>query len=72
MRESERERVRESARVTENELGREEGAAERDREQVRQTDRERETSKEREREREIVIKCERENEEILTNGLSRS
>ena len=61
MRESERERVGESARVTENELGREEGAVERDREQVRQTDRERETSKEREREREreIVIKCER-------------
>ena len=48
MRESEKERVRESARVTENELGREEGAAERDREQVRQTDRERETSNVRE------------------------
>ena len=52
MRESERERVRESARVTENELGREEGAVERNREQVRQTDRDRGTSKERERERE--------------------
>ena len=59
MRESERERVRDSARITEIELGKEEAAVERDREQIRQTDRERETSKESKRERERYSdKCE--------------